>query len=213
MAGTVAPKVHLAGQLAFVAATTNNQAVSVDFASWVRGTSNNGVILGNVSGTSPWNESVYVAREEIDGSVRVFVRLGSGVAGAALPAGALTQAYDSWLNGLGPKPIPKRCAGTQFLHYYYGEPILPGKCDGYAEFQLVPSFSWRNKTRPTTWSMLLGTAVRANEYMYIEPPQSRSATIDMYVCARVDYALRDSCVDPQPVLSETYVHLWEQPYE
>ena len=47
-AGKVNDKNFMAGEVAFVSATTNNQSVMVDFASWVMDKTSNALILGNV---------------------------------------------------------------------------------------------------------------------------------------------------------------------
>src|SRR6185295_8214768 len=51
--GTLVETVFVAGELAFVSASTNNQSVTVDFATWVRDRNKNALVLGNVETKNP----------------------------------------------------------------------------------------------------------------------------------------------------------------
>ena len=63
----------VAGELAFVTATTNNQAVRVDFSSWVRDVSRRRQVLGNVESADrpQYAEGVYHVFSNPDGTVGV----------------------------------------------------------------------------------------------------------------------------------------------
>src|SRR5262249_2504625 len=69
----IAATTFVAVELAFEPATTNTQAVKIDYASWVTDTTKNGLVLGNVQSKSPpmYAESVYVAVDNSDGTVGV----------------------------------------------------------------------------------------------------------------------------------------------
>ena len=73
--GKVSDKNLLAGEVAFVTATTNNQSVMVDFASWVMDSTSAGLILGNVESVNPPTraESVYYTVDNGDGTVSVKI--------------------------------------------------------------------------------------------------------------------------------------------
>ena len=114
IAGTIEADDMLAGELAFVSATTNNQSVMVDFSSWVRDTTNNGVVLGNVESVNPpkYAESAYYVFGKPDGTV--------GVALSRVDVGAplisahadLAASYVAYRYGYAPRPIPSRCGGV-----------------------------------------------------------------------------------------------------
>src|ERR1700692_2737042 len=76
-AGTIPEANFVAGAFAFTSATTNNQIVNVDFASWVhKSSSSNDVpaLLGNVSGAPLYYEGMWLAVLLSDGSVQVSFR-------------------------------------------------------------------------------------------------------------------------------------------
>ena len=198
--GKISAKNFVAGELGFITATTNNEAVMVDFSSWVLGTGTKGIILGNVQKTSPptFVESVYYVVENSDGTVAVKVYLG----GVKQPPGitvsnfALDAAYKNWKAKGGVKPVPRRCAGALLLAFNYGETIPPGKCDAGLSWQAAgASFAGKR------WDTEAGTTAPMNTYM--EMPNGNS-----------EYFKRGPTVDTmKKVLAETYIHLWEKGFD
>ncbi len=83
-AGTLTAKVLLAGELAFVSATTNNKSVKVDFASWALDKNRNALVLGNVQSSPPptHSETVYLALEKPDGTIQIALSTAAGLAPA-----------------------------------------------------------------------------------------------------------------------------------
>src|SRR5262249_51579329 len=108
--GTITEKAFLAGEVAFVTATTNNIVVSVDFASWVRTADNNPLILGNVAGSPPWTDTISTAVEFADGSIGIYLRpLTDSASQVVSSLASLEVAYSQWLGGVrSTKPIPLR---------------------------------------------------------------------------------------------------------
>src|SRR5262249_26185245 len=158
----------VAGELAFVTATTNNQSVSVDFASWAKNTGNNASVLGNVQ-SSPlptYAESVYVAVDNGDGTVGVQIADAAATV-SSMPTGLtdrptdLEAKYNSWKSGGGPKPIPRRCGGALDLNRSpFSEPVDSGKCDS--------GLYWGTQncmTGSAPWSTVSGTTAPMNGYM------------------------------------------------
>src|SRR6185436_10866391 len=102
-AGTIPDTVFVAGELAFVSASTNNQSVTVDFATWVRDKNKNALVLGNVETNNPptYAEFVYVALDNGDGTVRILLDDAAALA-SHMPAGMtdsiedLDEAYHTW---------------------------------------------------------------------------------------------------------------------
>src|SRR5437868_13611509 len=101
----------MAGELAFITSTTNNQSVSVDFSSWIKGPSGAPIILGNVQ-SSPlpnYAESVYIAVDNGDGTVGIQID-DAAFAKSPMPSGItdstadLEATYNAWKNSGGPKP-------------------------------------------------------------------------------------------------------------
>src|SRR5262249_47723649 len=132
--GTLREVPFVGGELAFVTATTNNQSVTVDFASWVEDASKNALVLGNVQTSNPpkYAESVYIALDNGDGRVSIIIDDAARMA-ASMPAGMtdsnadLRNAYQKWQGGSTAKPISRRCGGALYENYSFGEPIVPGK--------------------------------------------------------------------------------------
>ena len=71
-AGTIPSTAFMAGELAFVSATTNNQSVIVDFSSWVQDNNKNALVLGNVQvvDSPTYAEALYIALDNGDGTVQ-----------------------------------------------------------------------------------------------------------------------------------------------
>ena len=201
--GAISDKNMIAGEVAFVSATTNNQSVMVDFASWVMDSGNNGLILGNVQSSNPPTraESVYYVVDNGDGTVAVRIA-------AANSAGTtVIDTYDElntqWRafqknNPVTPKPIPVRCGGALFLNYYDGEPIPAGKCDD--------GLTWANAS----------SSANSRRWVNADPtinPDPTTAPMNQYMLLPADSThplLRGTTADDlKPVISETYVHTWD----
>jgi Pentapeptide repeats (8 copies) len=198
--GKITDKSFVAGEVAFVSATTNNQSVMVDFASWVDDSTKNGLILGHVQGSSPPTraESVYYAVDNGDGTVSVKIAAAaSGLTTISDTFEALNAAWSTYQDSPpAAKPIPRRCGGALYLNYFYGEPVPAGKCDD--------GLSWGNASNSTgsrKWSTVAGTTGPMNQYMLLpanaSTPLMRGATAD----------------DLKVVLSETYVHTWDAAFD
>ena len=65
----------IAGELALITATTNNQSIWVDFSGWVRDKSNHGQILANVASSNPprYAEAAYSAYRKSDGTPGISI--------------------------------------------------------------------------------------------------------------------------------------------
>ena len=193
--GKITDKNLIAGEVAFISATTNNQSVMVDFASWVMDSTNTGLILGQVQNVNPPTraESVYYAVDNGDGTVSVRIAAaGSGLTAVADTYEALNTDWQNFQDNGATKPVPRRCGGALFLNYYYGEPVPRGKCDD--------GLSWANASSAADsrkWSAVTGTTSPMNQYMLLPKdsthPLKRGVTAD----------------DLEIVLSETYVHTWD----
>ena len=205
-AGTLTEKTFMAGLLAFVTATTNNQSVQVDFASWALDSGNNSVVLGNVtSANAPmYAEAVYVALENSDGTVQVIID-DTAARTASMPVPQVNSvveldvAYLAWQAGIAVKPVPRRCGGALFLNEVFGEPVPAGKCDSGLKwatgFCSVGSDPWSSKT---------GTTAPMNSYMML------SKSGGLYKRALAE---NGACGTMRKVLSETYVHTWEPAFD
>jgi hypothetical protein len=205
-AGTIADIALLAGELAFTTATTNNQSVLVDFASWVQDRNKNALVLGNVQSSDPphYAEALYIALDNGDGTVRVILDDAASRT-KVMPAGMINSvvdldiAYLGWQAGLGPKPVPRRCGGALFLNTWFGEPVPAGKCDTglawSAGFCTVGS---------SPWSTVAGSTSPMNGYMQL------TQNGGLYKRALVS---NGNCGSMKVVLSETYVHMWERNYD
>jgi hypothetical protein len=193
-AGVIKETDFVAGELAFVTATTNNQTVRVDFSSWARDSSNNGLVLGNVESVNPpqYAEGVYYSYGNTDGTVGVSVS-NLDVASNLISAYAdLANSYTAYRYGQAPKPIPSRCGGSLYLNYANQEPIPAGKCDsGLSWTPTGAGYPSGNKS----WSTIPGTTAPMNLYMSLP-----------YGAANPNPYLRAA---GRPILSETYIFLWE----
>ena len=216
LAGTLTDTAFLGGELAFATATTNNQTVNVDFASWVRKTDGKSLVLGNVAGSPPWVEGSIMALEKPDGSIAVVFRR----APRAQPQSALTAlatAYQAWKDGTrATRPVPLRCAGAMLLHVMFHEAIPAGKCDPY----LAPGSDLIGDTTDTsilgaaTWTSAGFTVAPYNTFMLLDSPTDTVNPV-MTACTRNTLHMLGSCdpgYGPYPVISETYIHLWDAPY-
>ena len=207
-AGRILETVFVAGELAFVAATTNNQSVMVDFASWVLGKDETGsIVLGNVQSSSPPThaEALYMALDNGDGTVSVVLDDAASHT-TVMPAGMinsvveLNAAYLDWQAGrAAAKPVPRRCGGAMFLNTWYGEPVPAGKCDDGLLW--APGFCARSAS---PWSTVAGTTAPMNSYMQLTVPTRNY---------RRGFIANDTCGVLKEVLSETYVHMWEKSFD
>jgi len=205
-AGTITDRDFIAGELAFITATTNNQSVQVDFASWVQDQNKNALVLGNVTATNPppYAEALYIALDNGDGTVQIMIddaasRTSSMPAGMTNSVVDLDIAYLAYQAGLGPKPVPRRCGGALFLNAVFDEPVPAGKCD--------TGLSWADgfcSVGSNPWSTVSGTTAPNNGYMQLTKSSGaykRAQTVN------------GACGTMKPVLSETYVHMWERNYD
>ncbi len=204
--GNVLATPFVAGELAFITATTNNQSVMVDFSSWVIDKNQNPLVLGNVQSASPpsYAEALYVALDEGSGNATVLLDDAASRTNV-MPAGMTNSivdidvAYLAWQAGLGPKPTPRRCGGALFLNAWFGEPVPAGKCDN--------GLTWTTafcSTGSNPWSAVSGTTAPMNSYMQLTQPGGK------YKRALV---ISGGCGPMKAVLSETYVHMWERNYD
>jgi hypothetical protein len=197
-AGKLGEKNFVAGELAFATATTNNQSVKVDFASWVTDSNHAGLILGNVQSASPpmYAESVYYTIDDGDGTVSVRMYFPMQVGSLVSSALDLDMAYKRYQLGTATKPLPRRCGGALWLNLFYGEPVPSGKCDaGLTWFYSETIVGTR------TWSTVAGTTAPMNRYMVLP------------VDGNHDYQRSPNGGLLKTVLSETYVHMWEKNYD
>ena len=204
--GTINETTFVAGLLAFLTATTNNQSVTVDFASWVRDKNKNAYVLGNVQSNNPptYAEAVYIALDNGDGTTSIIIDDAARNA-TSMPAGmtntnaSLKSAYQSWQAGTAPKPIPRRCAGALYANYRFGEPVPIGKCDD--------GLTWASGsciTGSQSWSSVTAIWTGPNTYMQLTQPGG------LYQRSQI---VNGACAPLRPVLSETYVHLWTKGYD
>jgi hypothetical protein len=204
--GNVLQNPFLAGELAFITATTNNQSVMVDFSSWVLDRNNNALVLGNVQSASPptYAEALYVALDNGSGNISVLLDDAASRTNV-MPAGMTNSivdidvAYLAFQAGLAPKPTPRRCGGALFLNAWFGEPVPSGKCDS--------GLTWTTSfcsTGSSPWSTVSGTTAPMNSYMQLTQPggKYKRALVTDGVCGVM-----------KPVMSETYVHMWERNYD
>ena len=196
-AGKISERNFVAGELAFVTATTNNQAVKIDYASWVTDSTKTGLVLGNVQSNSPpiYAESVYYAVDNGDGTVGVRMYFPPQVGTMISSNLDLDAAYKAYQQG-GPKPVPRRCGGALWLNGFYGEPVPSGKRDN--------GLSWYTSeiiAGTRLWSTVAGTTAPMNQYMVLPADANH-----IYQRSPNGGVLKT-------VLSETYVHMWERNYD
>ena len=195
----------MAGELAFITATTNNQSVQVDFASWVLDAQNRGHVLANVEASNkPTHaESAYAALENSDGTVQIAIFAGMRMGSNAALFG-ITNSYEeleqAYLNGTNVRP--RRCGGTLFLNARAGVPIIPGKCD--AGLDWGPGSADSGSRDDFLWTKVSGTTEPMRQYMLMDSPTDTR---------RIFRRGFGSGRTMKTVLSETYVHLWERSFD
>jgi hypothetical protein len=201
-AGTITAKSFVAGELALITATTNNQSVMVDFSAWVLGSNNTGIILANVESVSKptYVESVYYTVDNGDGTVAVKIHDGGFPApgsGVTWSNGSLGDAYNQWQIGYrAAKPVPRRCAGALYLNWRYGVPVPAGKCDS--------GLAWASGSCTGSgkrWNTVSGTTAPFNAYM------------EMPLGGSYPFQRGSTCPTLKNVLADVYVHLWERNYD
>ena len=214
LAGTVSDKAFLAGELAFVSATTNNQTVNVDFASWVDDVNNAGLLLGDVDGTPQFYEGAYLAYEAPDGiHVGVWKPLfGGGGFNEHSALTLLNAQYTGYTNGIGNRPVPKRCAGAMSLN---DSTLMAAKCDSALTLEGIGGTgSLGGVDGGAVWASPSGFT-----WLKIERGDDAGA-LSMRFCTQGGYGCDGtfSCDTTQPfypILSMTYIHLnesaWSRP--
>jgi hypothetical protein len=210
-AGIITDKSFVAGELAFITATTNNVSVMVDFASWVLDAQSHGLVLGNVqaSPVPTYAESVYYALDNGDGTVQIGIGPGSNkVTGLGTGTSVtdsnndLETAWVSYSLGWRSRPVPRRCAGVLFLNWRKNAGIsTTGKCDS--------GLTWNTNTYTvptggTQWNVVPTTSAPMNSYMKMDDPSPTSTTV---------MQRKDTAGVARTVLSETYIHMWERNYD
>ncbi len=204
LAGTIDETHFMAGELAFITATVNNQSVMVDFSSWVEDATGNGLVLGNVDNVAPptYAESVYFTYQNPDGTFGVSISSIDVVSAPVdplvgplpLPTNAyseLSTSYLAYRRGYAPKPSPIRCGAGLFLNTpAFGEPVPPGKCDTGLTFTLSSGGYPSGYKR---WNTVPGTTAPMNASMLMK---NISSTPFMRAATR-------------PILAETYIFMWD----
>jgi hypothetical protein len=150
-------------------------------------------VLGNVESADPprYSEGVFHVYGNTDGTVGVSLAQVGVDPGYISSLGDLATSYQAFRQGYGPKPVPSRCMGSLYLNVNFGEPIPAGKCDS--------GLSWtpQDPTVPIgdsrKWAEVPGTTAPMNQHMYL--PYGPASPL--YRAAN------------RPILSETYIHLWE----
>jgi hypothetical protein len=193
MSGQIDESDFMAGLMAFVTATTNNQTVRVDFSSWVRDSSQEAIVLGNVESTElpQYAEGAYHTSLNDDGTVAVSLSPLSVPASSGLISSQaeLATSYTAFRYGFAPKPVPSRCSGALYLGLTQGVPMPLGKCDAGLGWTDSP-VGW--PVGHKAWSTVHGTTAPMNQYMFLP---SGSGAYER--------------TPGRGLLSETYIFMWE----
>jgi hypothetical protein len=189
----------IAGELALITATTNNQSIWVDFSGWVRDAAKRGRILANVESTDTprYAEAAYSAYEKPDGTPGLSISPLVVAAPLISASDELGVSYEAYRAGQGPKPVPTRCPGALYLNAKYGEPIPATQCDTFVSW-IDPTANPGYPLGSQPWSSVSGTTAPMNA---IQLMPSGDITNDV-----PDDFLRTA---GQPIVSETYTFLWE----
>jgi uncharacterized protein YjbI with pentapeptide repeats len=206
-ANVLSDKGFVAGAVGLIAATTNNQSILVDFSTWVVDKNLDPLVVGNVQASpAPTHiESVYVVLDNGDGTVAVKLDAARpswmpGNAKRNTPSG-MTDSYNQMYSAYvaaptSAKPYALRCGGALFYKFHFGVPVPPGKCDdGLTYYTQLCIEGYQ------TWSNLPGTTAPMNAYMLTTLPGGKYRRSESKLCSGL-----------KPVLSETYVHMWEPAY-
>jgi hypothetical protein len=203
-ANVLSDKGFVAGAVGLIAATTNNQSVLVDFSTWAVDRNLDPLVLGNVQASpAPTHiESVYVVLDNGDGTVAVKLDAARpswmpGNAKKNTPVSMIDsyrQMYDAYKAApTSAKPHALRCGGALFYKFHFGVPVPAGKCDdGLTYYSQLCIEGYQ------PWSNLAGTTAPMNAYMLTTLPGGRYRRSESKLCSGL-----------KPVLSETYVHMWE----
>jgi hypothetical protein len=204
-AGTITARNYLAGELAFITATTNNQVVQVDFSSWVLDAQNRGHVLANVEAINkPTHaESVYSALENTDGTVQVAIYAGIRDVYTLNHAGVLNSyAEIKNAHGNGISVTPRRCGGALYLQALAGVPVSAGKCDSGLVWG--PGSGDTSARDDFAWKYAAGTTYPFKDYMLMDHPTDTKKIFKRGLGGQTAM---------KTVLSETYVHLWEKGFD
>ncbi|CAN5841793.1 hypothetical protein BH11MYX4_BH11MYX4_04880 [soil metagenome] len=185
----------MAGELAMISATTNNQSIWVDFSAWVRDKTNRGRILANVATpeTPRYAEAAFSAYTKSDGTVGISISPVPVSDPLISASDELGVSYDAYRFGQAPKPVPTRCAAAAYLNAKFGEPIPSDQCDTAVSW-VDPAANPGYPLGAKAWSAMAGTTAPMNSVQLL--PAGTNA--DLY--------LRTA---GQPIASETYTFLWE----
>jgi uncharacterized protein YjbI with pentapeptide repeats len=206
-ANVLTDKGFVAGAVGLIAATTNNQSVMVDFSTWVVDRNLDPLVVGNVQPSpAPTHiESVYVVLDNGDGTVAVKLDAARptwmpGNAKRNTPAGMIDsydQMYEAYAAATtSSKPYALRCGGALFYKHHFGVPVPAGKCDdGLTYYTQLCVEGYQ------PWSNIAGTTAPMNAYMLTTLPGGHYRRSESKRCSGL-----------KPVLSETYIHLWEPAY-
>jgi uncharacterized protein YjbI with pentapeptide repeats len=206
-ANVLSDKGFVAGAVGLIAATTNNQSVMVDFSTWVVDKDLNPRVLANVQASpAPTHiESVYVVLDNGDGTVAVKLDAARpswkpGNTRKNTPAGmtdSYNQMYDAYVAApISSKPYALRCGGALFYKHHFGIPVPQGKCDdGLTYYTQLCVEGYQS------WSNIAGTTAPMNQYMLTTLPGGKYRRSESKLCSGL-----------KPVLSETYIHMWEPAY-
>jgi hypothetical protein len=201
-AGTITEHRHIAGLLAFVTATTNNQSVMIDFASWVQDRYRNALVLGNVDPVNPpkYTEAMYLALDKGGGKVAIVIANPAWDFTGSPPStidslADLQKTHRASLGGGLPRVAPKRCAGNLHLNKFEGVALDPTKCDAGTTYGTTSC-----STGAQPWSAIAGTTAPMNSYMALTQPGGAFELSN------------DGTCNTYEVLSATFVHLWDPAY-
>ncbi len=185
----------IAGELAMISATTNNQSIWVDFSAWVRDVDNRGRVLANVDNvaTPRYAEAAFSAYTKADGTVGISLSPVPVSAPLISASDEIGVSYDAYRFGQAPKPVATRCAGAAYLNAKFGEPIPSDQCDAAVTWiDPDPDNGYPRGAAP--WSKIAGTTAPMNSVQLL-PSGTKT---DKYLRAPA-----------QPIASETYTFLWE----
>jgi Pentapeptide repeats (8 copies) len=189
--GSVSKNEFMAGQLALVTATTNNQSVWVDFSAWVLNASGSGSIMGNVDNVTPprYSEAAYSTFKNSDGTYGVSITPLAATTNVVSASDELGVSYNAWRYGQAPKPVATRCPGALYLTTKFGEPYPSDQCDAGLSW-VEPGGGY--PTGNATWATVSGTTAPMNTLQSLP-----SGTAAFYRAAG------------KQIGAETYTFLWE----
>ena len=195
LSGALLESDFIAGELAMISATTNNQSIWVDFSAWIRDTTNRGRILANVDSvaTPRYAEAAFSAYTKADGTVGISISPVPVSEPLVSASDELGVSYNAYRYGQAPKPVATRCAGAAYLNAKFGEPIPSTQCDTAVTW-IDPAANPGYPVGAKPWSTVAGTTAPMNSAQLL-PSGTQT---DRYLRAA-----------GQPIASETYTFLWE----